>query len=113
MTPVGDRGSVADMARQKLTKFLIALAHSPELMDQFNGTDEQRQRLLEKWGVQDEPALERDATLEQVQAAVEAENEGADVAWWIRFAQVDPQTWIVEGADQAGGDTTGGEPTAS
>jgi hypothetical protein len=98
---------------QKLTRFLIALAHSPELMDQFNGSDEERRALLAKWGVENEPALARTATLADVQAAVEAENKGADVAWWIRFAQVDPETWIVEGAEETGGDTTGGDPTAS
>lgn len=113
LTPVGAAGSVRDVAEQKLTRFLIALAHSSELMDRFNDP-KQREALIEEWGLTGHDALAQDATLADVQRAVEAENEGADVAWWIRFAQVDPDTWVVESAEEAGGTgTTGGEPTAS
>ena len=92
---------------QKLTRFLIALAHSSELMDKFNDPA-QREALLREWNLADHPALRESATLAEVQRAVEAENEGADVAWWIQFAEVDPGTWVVESAEEAGGDTTGG-----
>ena len=98
---------------QKLTRFLVALAHSSELMDRFNDPA-QREDLIREWGLTGHKALAQDATLADVQAAVEAENKGADVAWWIRLAQIDPTTWVVESAEEAGGDTTGGgEPTAS
>jgi hypothetical protein len=98
---------------QKLTRFLIALAHSDDLMDRFNDRS-RRDELLKEWGLLNHPALAESATLADVQRAVENENEGADVAWWIRLAEgPDPDTWVVESAEEAGGDTTGGEPTAS
>jgi hypothetical protein len=107
-------GSVPVVAEQKLTRFLIALAHSSELMDRFNSRE--REELLREWGLGDHPALAENATLAEVQEAVEKENTGADVAWWIRLAQVAPDTWVVESAEEAGGPdstTGGGEPTAN
>ena len=94
-------------AEQTLTRFLIALAHSSELMDRFSDRA-QRPALLKEWGLTGHPALADDATLADVEAAVEAENKGADVAWWIRLAQIGPDSWVVESAEEAGGDTTGG-----
>jgi hypothetical protein len=100
--------------QQKLTRFLIALAHSPELMDRFNDPA-QRDALLKEWGLGGHRALRQEATLADVQAAVEAENKGADVAWWIRLAQIGPDSWVVESAEEAGDSygSGGGEPTAS
>lgn len=117
MTLAGRGCSVTDVAEQKLTRFLIALAHSSELMDRFSDRAK-RGALLEEWGLADHPALADDATLADVERAVEEENEGADVAWWIRLAQVGPDSWVVESAEEAGGETpggetSGGEPTPS
>lgn len=92
-----------------LIEFLIALAHSTELMDRFNNPDE-RDALLREWGLSGHPALAPSATLADVQRAVNLESEGADVAWWIRLAQgPDPDTWVVDSVEEKpGGDAPDG-----
>jgi hypothetical protein len=95
----------------KLIEFLIALAHSTELMNRFNDP-KQRDDLLREWGLSGHSALAQDATLADVQKAVNMESEGADVAWWIRLAQgPDPDTWIVDSVEEKGTDGGGDAPT--
>jgi hypothetical protein len=85
------------MARGKpLTGFLLALSHSPKLLEAFNDP-ERRGQLLEEWGLLEEHValLTGEPTLAQVQDAVklehggEGEGDGGEtsvgVAWWIWF----------------------------
>lgn len=89
-----------------LTGFLLALVHSRELTLAFHDP-EQRQALLEEWGLGEHPlfANENDPTLTQVQEALDAEHQGGDqsdpllgsggesgaeatsvvIAWWVWF----------------------------
>jgi hypothetical protein len=83
------------MARGKpLTGFLLALSHSPKLLEAFNDP-ERRGDLIEEWGLEEHEQLLMGGapTLEEVQSAVAAEHGGAGdsggpsvgVAWWIWF----------------------------
>ena len=82
-----------------LTRFLIALSHSQELLAAFNSGD--RDEVLREWNLADHDLFrEGELTLDRVQEAVAAENAdagGVHVAWWIWFfggAGVKPETWI-------------------
>lgn len=84
-----------------LTKFLITLVHSSELMARFNSPE--REELLREWGLYDNELFrDGDPTLTEVQAAVAAEHEtegmGAEVAWWIRVYGPPPRPDWVWGA---------------
>ncbi len=74
-------------ADKPLTRFLIALAHSRELLAEFNS--DRRPDLLSEWGVADNDLFQsEDWTLERVRAAVAEEHDDGtdvDVAWWIWF----------------------------
>jgi len=73
---------------KNLTNFLISLSADPKLRDKFRDTTK-RTKLLEQWGLENEPVLQAGATVEQVEAAVVAEGGNPrQVEWWIRSASV-------------------------
>jgi hypothetical protein len=66
-----------------LTTLLLGLAHSPDLLAEFNSD---RATVLERWGLTEHELFQADLTLERVQAAVAEEFGGeVQVAWWIWF----------------------------
>jgi hypothetical protein len=72
-----------------LTRFLLAVCHSQELMAAFNDL-EQRGSVLQEWRLQDHPLFtEGEVTAERVREAVASEQgvDTADVgtAFWIWF----------------------------
>jgi hypothetical protein len=73
------------MARKNLTTFLIALSDSIKLRDKFRDPVK-RARLLEQWDLSDHPALQEDASVEEIRDAVVAETGLRQVEWWIRAA---------------------------
>lgn len=94
-------------AGKPLTKFLITLVHSSELMARFNSSE--REALLREWGLADHELFSKgELTLERVQEAVAAEHreEGAavEVAWWIWFFGPPPKPDWVWGLDDEGSD---------
>ena len=74
---------------KKLTNFLIALNDSIKLRDKYRDPDK-RAQLLKQWDLEDEPALQDDATFEDIESAVAAESGTKQVDLWIRSAGVDP-----------------------
>ena len=77
------------MARKDLTTFLIALNDSVKLRDRWRaaGTDEEKLRkLLEPWGLEDEPAVNKGGDLDLMRKRVEAESGLTQVDLWIRSA---------------------------
>ena len=81
--------SFGHMARGKpLTRFLLALCHSPDLLREFNDPG-RRTSLLEEWRVGGNELFSGPLTQERVQAAVAAEQgddcSSVEVAWWIWF----------------------------
>jgi hypothetical protein len=74
--------SFAHMAKRPLVDFLIELGKSEELRREFND-DEKREKMLNKRGLKGHKALRRGATLEEVKAAVFAEDPNAQIEWWI------------------------------
>jgi hypothetical protein len=68
--------------RRNLTSFLIALSDSAKLRDRFRDP-EKRAKLLRDWGLDDHPALQGDASLEQLQQAVAEEGGTEQVEIWI------------------------------
>jgi hypothetical protein len=70
---------------KKLTNFLIALNDSIKMRDKYRDSAK-RAKLLEQWDLTDEPALQEDATLDELIAAVEAESGLKQVDLWIRTA---------------------------
>lgn len=99
-----------------LTRFLIALCHSTELLAAFN---EYPGRVLQEWGLAEHPVFrsESSPTLEQIQQAVAAEHEGearVEVAWWIRvFGGPPPRPdWVWGPQDEPEGGGSGGDTAA-
>jgi hypothetical protein len=95
-----------------LTRFLITLCHSTELLAAFN---EYPARVLQEWGLADHPVFrsEGSPTLEEIQRAVAAEHESegaqVEVAWWIRvFGGPPPRPDWVWGPQDAPEDDGGG-----
>jgi len=68
---------------KKLTNFLVALNDSIKLRDKYRDPDK-HQRLLEQWGLADDPALEGGGDIDLMKAKVEAETGIKQVEWWIR-----------------------------
>ena len=68
----------------RLTLFLIELANDPNLLAEFQD-DARRDDLLRRKQLQGNRALRKGATLEEVKAAVAAENDGDDsvIDIWI------------------------------
>ena len=68
----------------RLTLFLIELANDPNLLAEFQD-DARREDLLTRKQLQGNRALRKGATLEEVKAAVAAENDGDDsiIDIWI------------------------------
>lgn len=92
-----------------ITRFLIALAHSSELLHRFRHSPD---AVLEEWGLQKHSSLlNPDATLRQIQDAVAAEHadEGGDATamFWILVGSAPTQpNWIQAPStddDQSGG----------
>lgn len=85
-------------ADKPLTRFLITLCHSSELIARFNS--DEREELLREWGLYEHEIFRGgDPTLEQIRAAVAAEHEpegmGVEVAWWIRVYGPPPRPdWV-------------------
>ncbi len=90
-------------AKFPLTRFLTALSHVPELLDEFSKAPA---RAAKGWGLsQAQVALLRRGNLKEIQKAVSAEIKGtgseAVVGWWIRVAEKEgdsggdvPDWWI-------------------
>jgi hypothetical protein len=76
---------------KKLTNFLIALNDSVKLRDKYRDP-EKRARLLEQWDLTDEPALQEEATFDDLKNAVAAETGSKQVDLWIRSAGAELQT---------------------
>ena len=74
---------------KKLTNFLIALNDSVKLRDKYRDP-EKREQLLRQWELEDEPALQEDATFEDLESAVAAESGSKQVDLWIRSAGTGP-----------------------
>jgi hypothetical protein len=68
--------------KRNLTSFLIALSDSAKLRDRYRNP-EKRARLLRDWDLDDHPALQSGASLEQMQQAVAAEGGTQQVEVWI------------------------------
>ena len=74
-----------------LTKFLVALCHTPELAQRYRDSEsdsDQRRDLLAEFDLSEHELFANgEPTLDAVQAAVAAENPGASVGvtWWIWF----------------------------
>jgi hypothetical protein len=73
------------MPRKDLTTFLIALNDSVKLRDKWRDP-EKRAKLLEQWGLSEHPALQEDATIDDLREAVEAESGLKQVDLWIGAA---------------------------
>ena len=73
----------------KLTDFLIALSESRDLADRFQD-DASRDELLREWDLEGHPALQRGATLQDLQAAAAAEHTGGEL-------QIDNWSLVDEG----------------
>ena len=101
------------MARGKpLTRFLLALVHSRELMDEYRNPD-RRSSLLVEWGVADNDLFQKgELTLDRARDAVAAEHEAegmsVDVAFWIWFLGGPPKKpdWVW-GVDEEPDDDNG------
>ena len=101
------------MARGKpLTRFLLALVHSRELMDEYRNPD-RRTSLLAEWGVADNELFRQgELTLERAREAIAAEHEtedmSVDVAFWIWFLGGPPKKpdWVW-GVDEEPDDDNG------
>jgi hypothetical protein len=66
-----------------LTEFLIALSNSSEVRDRYND-DSRREDLLREYDLERHPALQPDATIEEMRSAVAAEPDVGQVPdWWI------------------------------
>ena len=97
-----------------LTRFLIALSHSPELLERFKSGE--RGDLLAEWGVADNELFrEGELTLERVQEHLNKEHADrggrVEVAWWILIFGPPPRPDWVWGIDDDGdelGGTGGG-----
>jgi hypothetical protein len=66
-----------DELGKPLTRFLIALGHSGDMLRLYQD-DSKRTSLLREWGLEDHPALQPGATLEDIQIAVDEEHVGED-----------------------------------
>jgi hypothetical protein len=66
-----------DELGKPLTRFLIALGHSSDMLREYRD-DSKRTDLLREWGLEDHPALAPEATLRDIQDAVDAEQEADD-----------------------------------
>lgn len=71
-----------------LIDFIIDLGKSKKLRDEFDD-DRKRDKLLEKRGLARQPALQPGATVEQVKAAVIAEDPAGvgEIEFWILVGQ--------------------------
>jgi hypothetical protein len=96
LTGAGGAGSVRLVG--KLTDFLIALSESGDLADRFQD-DARRDELLREWDLEGHPALQRGATLQDVQAAAAAEHTGGEELWIETWILVDEgpitDSWIL------------------
>lgn len=88
-----------------LTEFLIELSASPELRDAYQDAG-RREELLRQRGLADHAALQPDASLAQLQAAVASEpGSTAGIDWWILANQAPIASDSLPGL---GGDPQGG-----
>ena len=75
------------MPRKDLTTFLVALNDSVKLRDRWRDPAK-REKLLEQWGLEEEPALKEtsdaEADYKKLREAVEAESGLKQVDLWIR-----------------------------
>jgi hypothetical protein len=80
-----------------LTEFLIQLSNSAELRERYHSAE--RDSLLREYDLQDHPALQPGATVDEMRAAVAGEPDVGSVPdWWI-LADQDPiavgDSWIL------------------
>lgn len=75
--------------RRNLTSFLIALSDSAKLRDRFRDPAK-RAKLLRDWDLDEHPAFQEGASLEQMKAAVAEEGGSEQVENWIGVDSVEP-----------------------
>jgi hypothetical protein len=77
------------MARKDLTTFLIALNDSVKLRDRWRdaaGNPEKLKKVLQPWGLEDEPAVKDGGDIDLMRAKVRDEDGLKQVDLWIRSA---------------------------
>jgi hypothetical protein len=77
------------MPRKDLTTFLIALNDSVKLRDRWRdaaGDPEKLKKVLQPWGLEDEPAVKDGGDIDLMRAKVRDEDGLKQVDLWIRSA---------------------------